>query len=117
MKWLLVFIGGGTGSICRFGISLLFQDFKFIFPWPTLIANVLAAGIIALLFYLEMKTNQAGTWLLLATGFCGGLSTFSAFSLETFQLMKDGNYWLASLNVSLSIVLCLVIIYFMSKLF
>lgn len=93
-KILLVFIGGGVGSICRHLISELFTRFDALsFPIATFIANMLGCLIIGLLvgrINLSEKLN-----LLLVTGFCGGFTTFSTFSKESLFLIRDGNHYLA----------------------
>jgi fluoride exporter len=115
MNWMMVFIGGGIGSVGRYAIGLLLKQSSMSFPWSTLVANVLAAIVIGFLYFSGFKSRTDSSWLLLATGFCGGLSTFSAFSLETFEFLRDGNLPFAMLNIFLSLAMCLVIIFVMSK--
>ena len=109
MNWLLVFLGGGFGSITRFGISLIIKQLGWAFPLATLISNVAASFIIGVLTALTMKgilsDDQKMLW---ATGFCGGFSTFSTFSNETVHLFQNGNMLMAALNISLSIFLCIL---------
>ena len=109
MNWLLVFLGGGFGSITRFGISLIIRQLGWNFPLATLISNITASFIIGVLTALTMKgilsDDQKMLW---ATGFCGGFSTFSTFSNETVHLFQNGNMLMAVLNISLSIFLCIL---------
>lgn len=115
MKWVGVFVGGGLGSIVRYAISILFSSVTHLFPWATLSANALAAIIIALLYASGMKTVHEPMWQLVAIGFCGGLSTFSTFSMETIQLMRSGNQTMAWLYILLSVTLSLLLFYFISR--
>jgi CrcB protein len=117
MKWLAVFIGGGIGSIVRFALGLLISPSLSLFPWATLIANGIAAIIIGWLFSQGFKSENGFLWHLAAIGFCGGLSTFSTFSLETIQLMRSGQQFLAWSYLLLSVTLSLVLFYFISLLF
>jgi CrcB protein len=120
MNWLLIFIGGGLGSMMRYAIGLIINrlGFGYVFPAGTLIANVIACFIIGVVLSLLTKnilTDQHR--LIWATGFCGGLSTFSTFSVETLYLSQNDNLFLAFLNVGLSILLCLLASYIGLKVF
>jgi len=109
MNFLYVFIGGGLGSICRYGIALLLKKNQFNFPFATLIANIIACIILGYLIGLAAKDSiSMNQKLLLMTGFCGGFSTFSTFSAETFLLFENGNVGYALANIGLSIIVCLV---------
>ncbi len=110
---IAIFVGGGLGSLSRYGISLLGKQwFDTSFPVGTLIANVLSCIVLALTvgFFLDKITSDSLKAFILI-GFCGGFSTFSTFSFETFQLMKDGQFWMAALNVLISVFTCLLIMY------
>jgi CrcB protein len=116
--FLLVFIGGGFGSLCRYAISVLLKV-NSDFPWPTLLANVLSCLILGLLVY-EYKTEiDHSNFLkpLLIIGFCGGFSTFSTFSIEAFNLMKNEQVALALLYVLISLISCLLLFFGISRIF
>ncbi|MDZ7877499.1 MAG: fluoride efflux transporter CrcB [Saprospiraceae bacterium] len=108
MNFLLVFLGGGLGSLVRYGISLLISRFEINFPLATFFSNVAACFLIGVLTAATAKGNLSDVHrLLLATGFCGGFSTFSTFSNETLQLAQNGQIFGAFSNVLLSFVFCL----------
>ena len=108
MKFLAVFIGGGLGSLARYTIALIINRLGYHFVWATLLANVLACFIIGLLTALVVKGSLSEQQrLLFATGFCGGFSTFSTFSNETWTLIQTGQFLMAVFNILLSFVLCL----------
>ena len=112
MNYLLVFIGGGLGSICRYGIAHALSNYKSQFPWGTFIANVLSCILLGALVGLMLKSNLSSNLkYLLVIGFCGGFSTFSTFSNETFQLFSSGQFTTAFVNIFLSLIVCLFCIY------
>lgn len=117
LSYLLVFIGGGLGSICRFGIAQLLLPLKPIFPWATFLANVISCIILGILVGINLKSNLAESYkLLLMVGFCGGFSTFSTFTNETFQLFQSGQLLYAFANIVFSLIICLACIFLGIKL-
>ncbi len=92
MNYLWVFIGGGLGSLCRFGLNLWLNR-SLIYPYGTLLANGLSCILLGLLVGLVSRNLLPLEYrLLLVTGFCGGFSTFSTFSNELVQLLKQGEW-------------------------
>ncbi len=92
---LLVFFGGGLGSALRFLISKYLNNTAYInLPLGTFIVNSIGCLLIGLLLGLSSKTNilSQNQVLLLATGFCGGFTTFSTFAYENISFLKANDY-------------------------
>lgn len=105
---LLVGAGGFVGSIARFLSGQLFiRYYPSSFPWGTLVVNVIGCFLIGLIYAFSEKGNLLSPEmrLLLATGFCGGFTTFSSFSYESIALMKDGELFYTFLYVAASIII------------
>lgn len=101
-------IGGAIGSVMRYLLGVVSTHyFKGTFPIATFITNFLGCLIIGLLIGYFGKNNEINPQLklLLITGFCGGLTTFSTFAAENVQLLENGNYGLLFANVAGSVVL------------
>ncbi|MEI6487939.1 MAG: fluoride efflux transporter CrcB [Bacteroidota bacterium] len=114
----LVFLGGGLGSIARYGISeLVRQQFKSVFPLATLLSNIISCIVLALAvgFFTEKVGNNPTLRILIVVGFCGGFSTFSTFSFETVELFRTGNAVVAIANILISVAVCVSFIYFLTK--
>ena len=110
---LWIFVGGGLGSLGRWGFSgFIANKFGQTFPWGTIIVNVSGCFVIGLF---ATATGPDGRWMAAGTlrqffmlGICGGYTTFSSFSLQTLTLADDGQWFRAVANVVLSVVVCLV---------
>lgn len=111
-----LFIGGGLGAVSRYTISkLIASQYSGNFPLGTILSNLVACVILAVVVYayaVKPLGNQRVLYFFLVTGFCGGLSTFSTFSYETIELLKQGNFWFAFLNVLLSVLVGFGAMYF-----
>ncbi|WP_457618149.1 fluoride efflux transporter CrcB, partial [Lutibacter sp.] len=92
---LLVFVGGGFGSVARYYTSRWLNNLETAIPYGTMFSNVLGSLLIGfILGYLSKTSNMSQSQsLLLATGFCGGFTTFSTFAYENHLLIKNGDYF------------------------
>ena len=91
---LLVFIGGGTGSVARYLLGKYLNSPTTGIPYGTFAANVLGSLLIGIILGWAFKNNSlsSNTALLLATGFCGGFTTFSTFAYENHVFLKSGDF-------------------------
>jgi CrcB protein len=113
-NYLYVFIGGGFGSLARYFVSKI-TVYLLPFQWPfgTFISNITSSFILGLVIgiTLEKSPVHIGTRLLLITGFCGGFSTFSAFSFETFEFIRNGQSGLACIHIGTNVIFCLLCVW------
>ena len=108
--YLAVAFGGGLGAVSRYSVSLLLLNVgSGAVPWATLVVNLVGSFIIG---WFQTLTGPDGrvrarpaTREFVMAGFCGGLTTFSIFSLETVLWVTEGEGALAALNVTLSLLL------------
>ncbi len=105
-QWLLVFIGGGIGSVLRYLISKSFNTYFAYFYLGTFLVNILGCLFIGLILGLSFKGNylSENQILILATGFCGGFTTFSTFAFEKHALLTAGELFHFSFYLISSIV-------------
>lgn len=114
MNYLLVTLGAGIGGSLRYFISNYSAKLLPIyFPFGTLIVNILGSMLLGfLIFGLDDKELiSQNVKLFFGIGFCGGLTTFSTFSLETINLLKNSQFIFAGFNILLNVLLTLVGIY------
>jgi fluoride exporter len=114
--YLIVAIGGAIGTAARYGLSgLVANTIGQTFPWGTLIVNVSGCFVIG---FFAAITGPDGRFLVggttrqfVMTGLCGGYTTFSSFSLQTLNLVNDGEWLYAGGNVIGSVALCLFFVW------
>lgn len=118
LAYLWVAIGGALGSMARYGLGgLVSEKFGQSFPWGTLVINVTGSFVIGILGALTAPEgkmtpqSRALTIQLLITGVCGGYTTFSSFSLQTLNLLRDREWFYAGGNVLLSVTLCMIAVW------
>ncbi|MFM2225722.1 MAG: hypothetical protein RJA07_1924 [Bacteroidota bacterium] len=108
---LYVFVGGGIGSVLRFCIGWLIALKNFNPIFSTLIANIIASILIAIVCTISFNDKNSATQIFWATGFCGGLSTFSTFSFQSYQLFEQQQWGWLAFNVSSNLILTFLAIW------
>ena len=106
----LIALGGSLGAVARYGVATwIYQQTGTSFPWGTFIINVTGSFAIGFLAELFETALVPGGWRsFLTIGFLGAYTTFSTFTLETFNLLRDGELRLATGNVLLSTITGLI---------
>ncbi len=91
---LMVFLGGGMGSVMRFLLSRFWNSPETGIPYGTFAANILGSLLIGVILGYVARNEyiSTNTELLLATGFCGGFTTFSTFAYENHVFLKAGDF-------------------------
>lgn len=115
MKQLvLVFVGGGLGSVLRYIIGKALNNTENGIPYGTFLANVLGSLLIGIILGLALKNNTLSNnqTLLLATGFCGGFTTFSTFAYENHVFLKAGDFTSFALYTIASFILGFLAVFF-----
>ncbi len=102
-QFLLVGLGGALGTMLRYACNLLYNNKAF--PFTTLFINIAGSFVIGMVTAYSIKNGSSGNWrLFLATGICGGFTTFSAFSFENLLLLQEGKTFLCIAYIIGSIV-------------
>lgn len=113
-KIIIVFSGAGIGGVLRYWFSAIIQKhFSPYFPYGTLFVNILGSFLLGfLIFGLDEKELVSPSLkLFLGIGICGGFTTFSTFSLETFYLLRNAEFFFATLNIILSVLASILGVY------
>ena len=116
LAYLWVAIGGALGSVSRYWLSgLVAERWGETFPWGTLVINITGSAAIG---FLAALTVPEGRWpaspafrQFFLIGVCGGYTTFSSFSLQTLNLVRDREWLYAGGNIVLSVILCMVAVW------
>ncbi len=107
---LLVMVGGALGTLARYAVSVLALPISRDLPWGTIIINVTGSFAIGLFATLTLAHGRYpmpdNVRLFVMGGLCGGYTTFSAFSLQTLDLLRSGAMLRAAINVAASVALC-----------
>lgn len=111
---LLVFVGGGFGSVLRFIIAKYLNSTTTGIPYGTFAANILGSLLIGIVLGLALKNNtfSPNQILFLATGFCGGFTTFSTFAYENHLFLKSGDFLSFALYTIASFVIGFSAVFF-----
>ena len=113
-SFILVFLGGGLGSGLRYLVTIAMSQYSKVLPFGTFTVNMIGCLLIGLVLGYAQKENTltSNQTLLLATGFCGGFTTFSAFASENLELIRNGELFNFSIyaigSVFLGILLILI---------
>ena len=109
MNGLMVFLGGGLGALTRYFLYLILPKETFL-PYGTLLANFCGCFVATFVFsYFILKADTDSIYkLLLITGFCGGLSTLSALSIELTVFIQSGEYLRAGSYLLTSLLICVI---------
>lgn len=109
---LIVLLGGALGSLARYLISVAALPISQSLPWGTIIINIVGSFIIGLFGTMTLAHGRFpasdNLRLFVMIGLCGGFTTFSSFSLQTLDLLRNGAVVRAAINIAASVVLCVL---------
>ncbi len=111
---LIVFLGGGLGSVLRYLAKVLWEEnSSFVFPYPTFIVNILGSlflGFVAGLIMYKANFLSPSMRIFLMVGIAGGFTTFSSYSLEIVSLFRNGHFYMALFYSVGSVIISLLAI-------
>lgn len=112
---LIVMAGGALGTLARFLVGAWAAPISDRLPWGTIVINIVGSFIIGFAGTLTLAQGRfplsENARLFIMVGICGGFTTFSAFSLQTFDLIRAGGIGRATINVSVSVIACLLAVW------
>lgn len=109
-----IFIGGGLGSVLRYLVNITFGKSALCencaLPLATLSVNIIGSFLLGFLysFFIQKTGFSPNIKLALTVGFCGGLTTFSTFSTEAYDLLKNGEFLTSLGYILLSVIICII---------
>lgn len=112
MIYLWIALGSALGGVLRYGLSRMMTPVSGSFPWGTVVVNVIGCFVIGYFGTLTMASGKyavsENVRIFVMVGICGGFTTFSAFTLQTFELLRSGEWVRAIANVIVSVTVCLI---------
>ena len=116
LSYIWVALGGGIGAAARYWLSgVVARSIGETFPWGTLVINVTGSFVIGFFGALTGPDGRlfvgSAARQFVMIGVCGGYTTFSSFSLQTLNLMNDGEWTQAGANIGLSVLLCMIAVW------
>jgi CrcB protein len=117
LDYMWVALGGALGSVARYWLSgVTARQIGESFPWGTILVNVSGSFVIGVFATLTSPDGRllVPAWFrqqFFMLGVCGGYTTFSSFSLQTLNLLEDGQWLYAGANVVLSVIACLAAVW------